>query len=51
MTAIGGSVGSQVIGYIEGREAAQPFLQPTPIDALISAALVDEKSFIRLLTK
>ena len=31
----------QVIGYEEGREAAQPFDQPTPIDA-INAALVDE---------
>lgn len=31
----------QVIGYEEGREAAQPFEQPTPVDA-ISAVLVDE---------
>ena len=31
----------QTIGYIEGREAAQPFDEPTPIDA-INAALVDE---------
>ena len=31
----------QIIGYEEGREAAQPFDQPTPIDA-INAALVDE---------
>lgn len=31
----------QTIGYVEGREAAQPFDQPTPIDA-IDAALVDE---------
>jgi len=38
--AIGGGVG-QTIGYIEGREAAQPFDQPTPIDA-INAALIDE---------
>jgi hypothetical protein len=30
-----------VIGYIEGREAAQPFAVPTPVDA-INAALVDE---------
>ena len=37
---LGGGVG-QVIGYIEGREAAQPFSQPTPVDA-INAALVDE---------
>jgi microcompartment protein CcmK/EutM len=38
--ALGGGVG-QTIGYIEGREAAQPFDQPTPVDA-INAALVDE---------
>jgi microcompartment protein CcmK/EutM len=31
----------QVIGYEEGREAAQPFDQPTPMDA-INSALVDE---------
>lgn len=31
----------QVIGYEEGREAAQPFLQPTPVDA-ISTVLADE---------
>ena len=37
---IGGGVGD-VIGYEEGREAAQPFDQPTPVDA-INAALVDE---------
>ena len=37
---IGGGVG-QVIGYVEGREAAQPFEQPTAIDA-INTALVDE---------
>lgn len=37
---LGGDVG-QVIGYEEGREAAQPFDQPTPIDA-INSALVDE---------
>jgi len=37
---LGGGVG-QVIGYIQGREAAQPFASPTPIDA-INAALVDE---------
>jgi microcompartment protein CcmK/EutM len=37
---LGGGVG-HVIGYVEGREAAQPFDQPTPIDA-INAALVDE---------
>jgi ethanolamine utilization protein EutN len=38
--AIGGGLG-QTIGYVEGREAAQPFDQPTPIDA-VNAALVDE---------
>jgi microcompartment protein CcmK/EutM len=38
--ALGGAVG-QTIGYIEGREAAQPFESPIPIDA-INAALVDE---------
>ncbi len=37
---LGGGVG-QVIGFVEGREAASPFEQATPIDA-ISAALVDE---------
>ena len=37
---LGGAPG-HVIGYIEGREAAQPFTQPTPVDA-INAALVDE---------
>lgn len=37
---LGGDV-RQVIGYEEGREAAQPFSQPTPVDA-INAALVDE---------
>ena len=37
---IGGNV-KQVIGYVEGREAAQPFAQPTPVDA-INVALVDE---------
>lgn len=38
--AIGGAPG-HVIGYVEGREAAQPFAQPTPVDAL-NTALVDE---------
>jgi len=38
--ALGGSVG-QTIGFIEGREAAVPFPQPAPVDA-INAALVDE---------
>ena len=37
---LGGGVG-QTIGYVEGREAAQPFDQPTPVDA-INTALVDE---------
>jgi ethanolamine utilization protein EutN len=36
-----GAGSGQTIGYVEGREAAQPFGQPTPIDA-INAALVDE---------
>ena len=31
----------QVVGYEEGREAAQPFAQPTPVDA-ITSVLVDE---------
>jgi carbon dioxide concentrating mechanism protein CcmL len=37
---LGGGMG-QTIGFIEGREAAMPFDQPTPIDA-IDAALIDE---------
>jgi carbon dioxide concentrating mechanism protein CcmL len=37
---MGASVG-QTIGYVEGREAAQPFDEPAPIDA-INAALVDD---------
>jgi carbon dioxide concentrating mechanism protein CcmL len=37
---LGGGVG-QTIGYVEGREAAQPFDEPTSVDA-INAALVDE---------
>jgi carbon dioxide concentrating mechanism protein CcmL len=37
---LGGGVG-QTIGFVEGREAAQPFAQPTPVDA-INAVLVDE---------
>lgn len=36
---LGGGVGDS-IGFIEGREAAVPFDQPTPIDA-INAALID----------
>ena len=38
--SLGGGVG-QTIGYVEGREAAQPFETPPPIDA-INAALVDD---------
>jgi carbon dioxide concentrating mechanism protein CcmL len=37
---LGGGPG-QTIGFVEGREAAQPFAQPAPVDA-INAALVDE---------
>jgi len=37
---LGGGVG-QTIGFVEGREAASPFEQPTPVDA-INAALVDQ---------
>jgi len=37
---LGGAAG-QIVGFIEGREAASPFEEPTPIDA-INAALVDE---------
>jgi ethanolamine utilization protein EutN len=37
---LGGGVG-QMIGFVEGREAACPFDEPPPIDA-INAALVDE---------
>jgi carbon dioxide concentrating mechanism protein CcmL len=37
---LGGGVG-QTIGFVEGREAASPFDEPTPVDA-INAALVDE---------
>lgn len=38
--SLGGGVG-QTIGFVEGREAAQPFAKSPPIDA-INAALVDE---------
>ena len=38
--SLGGGVG-QTVGYVEGREAAQPFEKTPPIDA-ITAALVDE---------
>mgnify|MGYP003981938063 CR=1 FL=1 len=37
---LGGGVGD-TIGFIEGREAASPFNEPPPIDA-INAALIDE---------
>lgn len=37
---LGGGVG-ETIGFVEGREAASPFAEPTPVDA-INAALVDE---------
>src|SRR5215813_8213853 len=37
---LGGGVG-QTIAFVEGAEAASPFVQPTPVDA-INAALVDE---------
>src|SRR5213594_517788 len=37
---LGGGIG-QTIGFIEGREAAAPFAEPTPVDA-IDAVLVDE---------
>jgi carbon dioxide concentrating mechanism protein CcmL len=37
---LGGGVG-QTIGFVEGREAASPFDEPTPVDA-INAALVDD---------
>jgi len=43
---LGGGVG-QTIGYIEGREAAMPFAQPTPIDA-IDAALVENIFYLPL---
>lgn len=37
---LGGGAG-QTLGFVEGREAACPFDQPTPVDAF-NAALVDE---------
>ncbi|MCD8533732.1 MAG: ethanolamine utilization protein EutN [Verrucomicrobia bacterium] len=37
---LGGGIGD-VVGYIEGREAASPFVNPPPIDA-INAALIDK---------
>ncbi len=38
--SLGGGLG-HTIGFVEGREAAQPFDEPTPVDA-INAALVEE---------
>jgi len=43
---LGGGVG-QTIGFVEGREAACPFPNPTPVDA-INAALVDEINYTPL---
>ena len=43
---LGGGTG-QTVGFIEGREAASPFDEPTPIDAF-NAALVDEIFFVPL---
>ncbi len=37
---LGGGLGD-TIGFVEGREAASPFDEPPPIDA-INAALIDE---------
>ncbi len=37
---LGGGIG-QTTGFVEGREAACPFDEPTPVDA-INTALVDE---------
>ena len=37
---LGGGLGDS-IGFVEGREAAMPFDQPTPIDAL-NIAIVDD---------
>ena len=37
---LGAGVGD-TIGFVEGREAAMPFKQPTPIDA-ITVALIDD---------
>jgi carbon dioxide concentrating mechanism protein CcmL len=42
--ALGGGVG-QTIGFVEGREAAQPFAASPPIDA-INVALVDEVFYV-----
>jgi microcompartment protein CcmK/EutM len=43
---LGGGV-ENTIGFIEGREAAMPFDQPTPIDA-INAAIVDQVQYTPL---
>lgn len=37
---MGGGLGDTV-GYVEGREAAMPFAQPTPVDA-INVAIIDD---------
>ncbi len=37
---LGAGVG-ETIGFVEGREAACPFAEPTPVDA-INTALIDE---------
>jgi carbon dioxide concentrating mechanism protein CcmL len=38
--SLGGGVG-QTVGYIEGREAAQPFEKAPPIDAVTAALVYD----------
>ncbi|MCH8475630.1 MAG: ethanolamine utilization protein EutN [Opitutales bacterium] len=40
---LGAGVGD-VIGFVEGREAASPFVPPIPIDA-INAAIIDRINF------
>ena len=40
---LGAGVG-EVIGFVEGREAASPFVPPIPIDA-INAAIIDNINF------
>ncbi len=37
---LGGGLGD-TIGFVEGREAAMPFAQPTPVDA-ITVAMIDD---------
>ena len=46
---LGAGVG-QTVGYVEGREAAQPFDTPTPVDA-ITVALVDQVYYEPLVTR